>query len=53
MGVLSLLRKGGTEGAGVERDLGDKAVVAVSSLDLGAFEGLAVTDQLIQSRCPT
>ena len=27
-------------------------MVAIGGLDRGAFEGLAVTDQLIQSRCP-
>jgi hypothetical protein len=27
-------------------------VIAVWGLDRGAFEGLAITDQLIQSRCP-
>ena len=27
-------------------------MVAVGGLDRGAFEGLAITDQLIQSRCP-
>ena len=52
MGVVSLLRQGDTEGTGVDGDLGDKAVVAVSGLDCGALEGLAVTDQLTQSRCP-
>ncbi|WP_221625463.1 hypothetical protein [Synechococcus sp. HK01-R] len=53
MGVVSLLRQGDTEGTGVDGDLGDKPVVTVSSLDRGAFEGLAITDQLFQSRCPT
>jgi hypothetical protein len=53
MGVVSLLRQGDTEGTGVDSDLSHEPVVAVSSLDRGAFEGLAVTDQLLQSRCPT
>jgi len=52
MGVIALLHQGNTEGTGVDGDLGDKAVVAVCGLDRGAFEGLAVTDQLIQSRSP-
>ena len=52
-GVVVLLRQGDTKGAGVDGDLGDKPVVAVCGLDRGAFESLAITDQLIQSRCPT
>ena len=28
-------------------------MIAVSGLDRGALEGLAITDQLIQSRCTT
>jgi len=51
MGVVSLLRQGNTEGTGVDGDLSHEPVVAVSSLNRGAFEGLAVTDQLIESRC--
>jgi len=53
MGVVSLLRQGDTEGTGVDGDLSDKAVIAVWGLDRGAFESLAITDQLILSRCPT
>ena len=53
MGVVALLRQGDTKGTGIDGDLGDKAVVAVSGLDRGALEGLAITDQLIQSRCTT
>ncbi len=53
MGVVALLRQGDTKGTGVDGDLSHEPVVAVSSLDRGAFEGLAITDQLIQSRCPT
>ena len=52
MGVVSLLRQGDTKGTGVDGDLSHEAVVAVSGLDCGALEGLAVTDQLLQSRCP-
>ena len=44
---------GDTKGTGVEGDLSDKAVIAVWGLDRGACEGLAITDQLIQSRCTT
>ena len=52
MGVVAFLHQGDTKGTGVDGDLSHEPVVAVSSLDRGAFEGLAVTDQLIQSRCP-
>jgi len=53
MGVVALLRQGDTKGTGADGDMSDKAVIAVWGLDRGAFEGLAITDQLIQSRCPT
>jgi len=53
MGVVALLRQGDSKGTGVDGDLSDKAVIAVWGLDPGAFEGLAITGQLIQSRCPT
>jgi len=52
MGVVAVLRQGDTKGTGVDGDLSHEPVVAVSSLDRGAFEGLAITDQLIESRCP-
>ena len=52
MGVVALLRQGDTEGTGINGDLCHEAVVAVGGLDRGAFEGLAITDQLVQSRCP-
>ncbi len=52
MGVVGLLGQRDTEGTGVDGDLSHEPVVAVCSLDCGALEGLAVTDQLIQSRCP-
>jgi len=53
MGVIALLRQGDTKSTGVDGDLSDKAVIAVWGLDRGAFEGLAITDQLLQSRCTT
>jgi len=53
MGVVSLLRQGDTKSSGVDGDLSHEPMVTICGLDRGEFEGLAVTDQLIQSRCPT
>lgn len=53
MGVIALLRQGSTAATGAGGGLGDKAVVAVDGLERGAFDGLAITDQLIQSRFPS
>jgi len=53
MGVASLLCQGDTRRSGVNSDLSYEPVVAVSGLDRGAFECLAITDQLIESRCTT
>ena len=36
----------------MHRDLSDKAVVAVLCLDGRSPQGLAVTDQLVQTACP-
>ncbi len=52
MGVVGLLGQGGVKGPGVRRALGDKVVVADLRLDGRAAQGLSITHQLIQTRCP-
>ncbi|MCP9842023.1 hypothetical protein KBY93_15570 [Synechococcus sp. J7-Johnson] len=49
MGVVGLLGHGDTQSTGIDRDLGDKTVVAVYGLDRRASQGLAVAHQLVKT----
>ncbi len=53
VGVIGRLGQRHTKGSGVDGDLGNEPVVAVFCLDRRAPQGFAVTDQLVQTLCPT
>ena len=52
VGVVGLLGQGDAKCSGIDRHMGHKTVVALLSLDGQAAQGLAVTDQLVQTVGP-